>query len=214
MRPTADEDLARTLDAHRPELGRYCRRVLGSAADADDAVQETIIRAWRRYDRFEHRASVRTWLYRIATNICLDEVQSRSRRPAPVHVEVEHDAVTPAAAGAAPLPKPDEAAVVAEDVRSALLAAVTHLPPRQRATLVLYDVFRWPAADVAALLGTSCAAVTSAVQRARENLAKMSAEAGERCVPTDDQARLLRHYLDAFASYDVAPLATMELAAG
>jgi RNA polymerase sigma-70 factor (ECF subfamily) len=208
MRPIADEDLARTLDAHRHELGRYCRRVLGSAADADDAVQETMIRAWRRYDRFEHRASVRTWLYRIATNICLDEVHNRSRRPAPVHVEVEHVALTPTQ-----VPKPDEAVVDAEDVRSALLAAITHLPPRQRAALVLYDVFRWPARDVAALLGTSCAGVTSAVQRARETMAKVPSEDGVRRAATDDQARLLRHYLDAFARYDVAPLATLELAA-
>jgi RNA polymerase sigma-70 factor (ECF subfamily) len=194
--------LAQALDAHRPELAKHCHRILGSAADADDAVQETIIRAWRHYDRFEHRSSVRTWLYRIATNVCVDQVRSRSRRPAPVDVE------------ATPSPEPDEAAVAADDLRAALLAAITHLPARQRAVFVLHDVFRWPAHDVAGLLGTSTAAVASAAQRARGTLAGLRDTAGGRHALTGRQARLLRGYVDAFARYDLGALATMELDGG
>jgi RNA polymerase sigma-70 factor (ECF subfamily) len=206
--------LAEALDAHRPELAKHCHRILGSAADADDAVQETIIRAWRHYDRFEHRSSVRTWLYRIATNVCVDQVRSRSRRPAPVDVEAEAAAAPPASVAAAPSPEPDEAAMAADDLRAALLAAITHLPARQRAVFVLHDVFRWPAHDVAGLLGTSTAAVASAAQRARGTLAGLRDTAGGRHALTGGQARLLRGYVDAFARYDLGALATMELDGG
>jgi RNA polymerase sigma-70 factor, ECF subfamily len=209
VRPTADHELARTLDAHRPELAAYCRRILGSAADADDAVQETMIRAWRSIDQFEHRSSLRTWLYRIARNICLDQFRSRGRRPQPVDIE-SGDAPHPAPLPThRPQPGPDEAAVSREAVRLAFLAAVTYLPPRQRAALVLHDVFRWPAADVAALLGTTTASVNSLVQRARATLAEMPGEAA--LGPTSPAERhLADRYVDAFAGPDFAALARLE----
>jgi RNA polymerase sigma-70 factor, ECF subfamily len=202
-----DDDLARTLDGYRAELRTHCHRILGNAADAEDAVQETMIRAWRSIGRFEGRSSLRTWLYRIATNLCVDHVRGRARRPVPVDVEPE---ATPAPAPAAqPAPGPDEAVEANESVRRALLAAVTHLPPRQRAALVLYDVFRWPATDVAALMGTTTASVTSSVQRARATLA----DPPRRREPSTEDRRLVDRYADAFGRYDVAALAAVERAA-
>jgi RNA polymerase sigma-70 factor, ECF subfamily len=199
-----DDDLARTLDGYRAELRTHCHRILGSAADAEDAVQETMIRAWRSFHRFEGRSALRTWLYRIATNLCLDHVRGRARRPVPVDVEPEE---MPAPAPAAhPAPRPDEVAETNESVRRAFLAAVTHLPPRQRSVLVLYDVFRWPATDVAALLGTTTASVTSSAQRARATLAGPP----RRREPTVEDRRLVDRYADAFGRYDLAALAAVE----
>ncbi len=165
------DELARRLDGHRRELVGHCHRILGSAADAEDAAQETLVRAWRHLDRFEQRSSLRTWLYRIATNVCVDATRARARRAVPVDL-------SPGAASGdggpghpgddwAPPdrtrrrdPSPEDAAESAEAVERAFVAALAHLPRRQRVALVLYDVFRWPAQDVADLLGTTPASVT------------------------------------------------------
>jgi RNA polymerase sigma-70 factor (ECF subfamily) len=198
--------LARRLDAYRSELRAHCRRIVGPG-DAEDAVQETMIRAWQSFGRFEHRSSLRTWLYRIATNVCIDHVRGREHRPVPVDVAEVTPAPPPTQA---PVPGPEDVAVTDESVRRALLAAVTHLPPRQRAALVLYDVFRWPVHDVAALMGTTPASVTSAVQRARATLARPR---GDRR-PSAAEGRLIDHYVDAFSRYDLAALVTAERVVG
>jgi RNA polymerase sigma-70 factor (ECF subfamily) len=156
------------LEDHRAELRAHCRRLLGSAFDADDAVQETMIRAWRNLDRFEGRSGHRAWLYRIATNVCIDVLRHRARHPGPVD---------PAAADgrsrdAGGMPEdPAEVVVAREALHDAITAAVQLLPPRQRAALVLRDGLRWRADEIADLLGTTRAAVNSALQRARATLA-------------------------------------------
>ena len=208
------------LEAHRRELTAYCYRMLGSAADAQDAVQETMLRAWKgSYDA--ERAGLRTWLYRIATNVCLDQLRSASRRarpmemgPAATPVLESLGAARPAEAWVTPVPSsavlPEHAdpAVLVEardSVRLAFIAALQHLAPKQRAVLVLADVLRWQAAEVAALLDTSVAAVNSALQRARATMA--TAELPERPEPlTADLAALLARYVTAFENYDIAAL--------
>jgi RNA polymerase sigma-70 factor (ECF subfamily) len=208
------------LEAHRRELTAYCYRMLGSAADAQDAVQETMLRAWRgAYDA--ERAALRTWLYRIATNVCLDQLRSASRRARPMELgpaavpvleslgaeRPAEEWVTPIASSAV-LPEHGDPAVLVEardSVRLAFIAALQHLAPKQRAVLVLVDVLRWQAAEVAALLDTSVAAVNSALQRARATMA--AAALPERPEPlTADLAALLARYVTAFEKYDVAAL--------
>ena len=210
------------LEAHRPALTGHCYRMLGSAADAEDAVQETIVRAWRSRDRFEGRASVRTWLYRIATNLCLDLLSDGSRRARPFEEGAAGTIESPLVARERthwlePIPEahalaadgdPFELAVQRQSIRLAFVAALQHLPPRQRAALLLTEVLGWSAAEVAECLETSVAAVNSALQRARSTLA-------ERDVPpapaelTDAQSMLLDRYVTAFQSYDVDALVTL-----
>ena len=177
-------ELERKLEQHRSELTGYCYRMLGSAFEAEDAVQETFVRAWRGYERFEGRAALRSWLYRIATNVCLDMLNGRERRAlpmdlgpaqAPMRANLDHAAggnVDPADARRALSAEgdPAEVAVARETVRLAFVAALQHLPPRQRAVLILCEVLRWQAAEVAELLETSVASVNSALQRARATL--------------------------------------------
>jgi RNA polymerase sigma-70 factor (ECF subfamily) len=204
---------------HRRELTGYCYRMLGSSFDADDAVQETMVRAWRSLADFEGRSSLRSWLYRIATNVCLDQLSGRQRRALPMDlsgqswspVEASLAATRPAEAWVEPvldrqvLPEdgdPAERAVAKESVRLAFVAALQHLPPRQRAVLLLRDVLRWHADEVATLLETTVASVNSALQRARATLAGLGGAPEPR--PLDADSRdLLERYLDAFERYDI-----------
>jgi len=208
------------LEAHRAALTGHCYRMLGSPVDAEDAVQETIVRAWQNLDRFQGRASVRTWLYRIATNVCLDALSHRSRRGRPMEdspLGSVDDALEarPRTHWLEPIPDahvlppdagPFELAALRQSIRLAFVAALQHLPPRQRATLLLTEVLGWSAAEVAGCLDTSVAAVNSALQRARETLVTRKVTSSEEGL-SDEQTRLLERYVDAFHRYDVDCLA-------
>jgi len=216
------------LEDHRRELTGYCYRMLGSGFDADDAVQETMVRAWRALDRFDGRSSLRSWLYRIATNVCFDALDGRKRRALPVDLSPDASAPVVSSLGQ-PLPEqtwlqpvpdgrvlpetgdPADLAVARESVRLALVAALQHLPPRQRAVLILREVLRWHADEVAELLGTSVPAVNSALQRARATLASASvADRGADLDPLDpEHTALLERYVAAFEAYDMTALVAL-----
>ena len=219
-------ELDARLEVHRVELTGYCYRILGSAFEAEDAVQETFIRAWRSYDRFEGRASLRSWLYRIATNVCFDMKGASQRRARPIDlnpaVSADRALGTPLAETAWVEPMPDDRAVPSggdpadiaiarESIRLAFVAALQHLPPRQRAVLILREVLRWKADEVAELLETSVASVNSALQRARATLAtKDLVEADPTPAVLDDEHQaLLRRYLAAFEEYDMDALTSL-----
>ena len=208
-----------TLDfeAHRSELTGYCYRMLGSTFDADDAVQETMVRAWQAADSFEGRSSVRSWLYRIATNVCLDSLRSRQRRAlpmdlsAPVPSSTLPEKVLPEATWIEPIPAADvdpaEHAVAQDSIRLAFVAALQHLPPKQRAVLILREVLAWQATEVAELLETTVASVNSALQRARATLSEHEAlESSRASALADDERALLGRYVAAFESYDIEAL--------
>jgi RNA polymerase sigma-70 factor (ECF subfamily) len=208
------------LQQYRGELTGYCYRMLASAFDAEDAVQETMVRAWRGYDRFEGRSAVRSWLYRIATNVCLDMLDGRKRRARPMDlsatawqpVAASLEARSPEVTWVEPMldthwlptaSDPADEAVARESVRLAFVAALQHLPPRQRAVLILRDVLRWKADEVAELLDASVASVNSALQRARATLAASDIAAAP-VDPMDAEAEaLLARYVDAFERYDI-----------
>jgi RNA polymerase sigma-70 factor, ECF subfamily len=210
------------LESYRRELTGFCYRMLGSAFEAEDATQETLVRAWKHADGFEGRSSVRTWLYRIATNVCIDQLRGRQRRERPIDLGPASTVATaslterPEAAWVEPAPDgrllpdtadPAELAVARDTVRLAFVAALQHLPPRQRAILVLREVLRWQASEVADLLDTSVASVNSALQRARATLGTADLAAGEPAEPLDqDQRALLDRYVDAFERYDLGRL--------
>jgi len=212
------------LERHRHALTGYCYRMLGSIFEADDAVQETLVRAWKAADRFEGRSQVRTWLYRIATNVCLDQLRGRERRARPFElgpsmppdpsslerVLPEHAWITPIADARVLPPDADPAEIAAmrETVRLAFVTALQHLPARQRAVLILCEVLRWQASEVAELLETSVAAVNSALQRARAALASIDIESHPAPLEADLQD-LLARYVDAFERYDVDMLVTL-----
>ncbi|HYH30251.1 MAG TPA: sigma-70 family RNA polymerase sigma factor [Pseudonocardia sp.] len=212
-----------TWEQHRVELTAYCYRMLGSSADAEDAVQDTMVRAWRSYDRFEGRSSVRSWLYKIATNVCLTMLDGRRRRATPMDFGTAGSADPPY-----PVPKPEiswlepipdarvlptatdpaELAVSRESVRLAFVAALQHLPARQRAVLILREVLQWKASEVAELLGTSVASVNSALQRARATLAEQQPDEPPSELDADHEA-LLARYAEAFERYDVGALVNL-----
>ncbi|MGW8721108.1 sigma-70 family RNA polymerase sigma factor [Streptomyces althioticus] len=224
---TATTDLDATLERYRVELTGYCYRMLGSSFEAEDAVQDTMIRAWRSLDKFEGRSSLRSWLYRIATNVCLDMLSAGNKRarpmdltettplaqatlsPRPDHTWLEpmpDDRVLPTPAD------PAEAAVAKESVRLAFMAALQRLPAKQRAVLILREVLAWKASEVAELLDTSVASVNSALQRARATLAERREPGADASVsdPLDeDQKKLLDRYVAAFEGYDMSALTAL-----
>jgi RNA polymerase sigma-70 factor, ECF subfamily len=213
-----------SLEAYRRELTAYCYRMLGSGSEAEDAVQETMLRAWRKADSFEGRSSVRSWLYRIATNVCLDMHGAVQRRARPMELgpasppdESHLGPMLPEATWVSPIADervlppnadPAEIAEVRDSVRLAFVTALQHLPGRQRAVLILSEVLRWRATEVAELLDTSVAAVNSALQRARATLTAMPAERARPAVGEDD-AVLLAKYVAAFEAYDISTLVTL-----
>jgi RNA polymerase sigma-70 factor (ECF subfamily) len=222
---TSTADLAaEQLEQHRRELTGFCYRMLGSGAEAEDAVQETFVKAWRAAERFEGRSSVRTWLFRIAANVCIDMGRSPQRRarpvdlgpvrtPDPVHladVLPEDRWITPVADehvldldG-----DPGEVAATRDTIRLAFIAALQRLPARQRAALILCEVLAWPVADAAELLDASVAAINSALQRARATMAAAPSTEPSRPLTPDQEALLVR-YLDAFERYDMNALAAL-----
>jgi len=206
-------ELELQLEQHRRELTAYSYRMLASPFDAEDAVQETFIRAWRAFDRFEGRSALRSWLYRIATNVCLDMLSSKERRARPMDLGPAREPIlenlnTPEVTWIEPIPDPADVAVERETIRLAFVAALQHLPPRQRAALVLCEVLRWQASEVAELLDTSVASVNSALQRARATLAET--DAGETTDALDDEGRaLLERYVSAFERYDIEALTSL-----
>ena len=216
---------AALLEQHRPALTGHCYRMLGSVLDAEDAVQEAMLRAWKGMDRFQGQASVKTWLFRIATNVCLDTLAATGRRrvrpveltdapgvvaddlvltarPREHWVEPIPDAMAlPAAEGC----DPEERAILRESIRLAFVAALQYLPPRQRAVLLLTQVLNWSAAETAAALDMSVAAVNSALQRARATLDARNPAVTPRAL-SGEQARLVARYVEAFEQYDVGAL--------
>ncbi|MBV8396168.1 MAG: sigma-70 family RNA polymerase sigma factor [Actinobacteria bacterium] len=205
----ATAELEGALGQHRAELVAYCYRMLGSPFEAEDAVQEAYVRAWRAIDRFEGRAALRSWLYRIATNVCLDMLSSRERRARPMDLGPAQEPVMEnlhergEATWILPAPDPAEVAVERDTIRLAFVAALQQLPPKQRAALILCEVLHWQATEAAELLETSVASVNSALQRARATLAAADG------APTDAEfdEELLARYVAAFEAYDLDRLA-------
>ena len=213
------------LEQYRTELRGYCYRMLGSAFDADDAVQEAMVKAWQGLEKFEGRSSLRSWLYRIATNVCLDTLRSRERRALPMDLSSPVPSTTmpgdplPEATWVEPMPDgdvipldgdPAQRAVFQDTVRLAFIAALQALPPRQRAVLILREVLCWQASEVAELLDTSVASVNSALQRARATLSaseRSDADRPEQLSAQDNE--LLARYVKAFEAYDIPALVTL-----
>jgi RNA polymerase sigma-70 factor, ECF subfamily len=221
---SGSRELEHELESHRSELTGYCYRMLASPFEAEDAVQETFIRAWKAYDRFEGRSSLRSWLYRIATNVCLDMLSGRERRarpmdmgpavdPDPANLNMLSEAtwIQPAPDGLLiPEGDPADVAVARESIKLAFIAALQHLPARQRASLILCDVLRWKASEVAELLESSVASVNSALQRARATLAAADAAPDDPGEPLDEADRaLLDRYVKAFEQYDMTALTSL-----
>ena len=212
------------VDAHRPAVTGHCYRMLGSVVDAEDATQETMIRAWRSLERFDGRASIKTWLYKIATNVCLDELGNRGRRIRPIEEGAPGSATPlpeamiqrPSQAWIEPIPdvealpadsNPAERAILRQSIRLAFVAALQHLAPRQRAALLLTEVLGWSAAEAAETLDTTVAAVNSAVQRGRAALA--CRDQGQAAELSQAQEQLLNRYVAAFERYDVDELTAL-----
>jgi RNA polymerase sigma-70 factor, ECF subfamily len=219
-------DFAQLTDPYRPELLAHCYRMLGSVHDAEDQVQETLLRAWRSFGEFEGRASLRTWLYRIATNACLRALEDRGRRPLPSGLGAPgEDAQDPAAAGQGevhwlePIPDalvpadsadPAAIAVSRASLRLALIAALQYLPARQRAVLILRDVLQWPASEVADLLGTTTTAVNGLLLRARAALERATPAQDDLREPTEPERRtMLDRYAAAFENADASGLSQL-----
>jgi RNA polymerase sigma-70 factor, ECF subfamily len=212
------------LEPHRAELTAYCYRMLGSPFDAEDAVQDAFVRAWRGRDRFEGRAAMRSWLYRIATNVCLDMLKSRERRVRPMDLGPACEPLESnlnarsAKEWIEPLPEqliapegdPADLVVERESIRLAFVAALQQLPPRQRAVLILREVLRWEASEVAELLDTSVASVNSGLQRARATLATSNLNSTDPLPPLSETDRaMLERYVAAFEQYDMDALTSL-----
>ncbi len=227
--PTTPSNLAfeQQLESHRRGLTGYCYRMLGSGSEAEDAVQEAMVRAWRKSDQLAEPAALKAWLYRIASNVCMDQIQSPQRRALPMDLGPAGNA---AGELGAPLPEtawvhpiasgrviggggdPADVAGSRESLRLAFVAALQHLPPKQRAVLVLCEVLRWKASEAAELLDTSVASVNSALQRARATLESLDLEldgAAADGAPDEEQAALLDQYVAAFEAYDITRLVTL-----
>jgi RNA polymerase sigma-70 factor (ECF subfamily) len=218
-----DGDLEQAFEVHRRELTGYCYRMLGAGSEAEDAVQETLVRAWKAYDRFEGRSSIRSWLYRIATNVCVDMHRTPQRRARPMDLgpsstvatavlrpQAENTFVLPVADGRVidTAGDPAEVAASRESIRLAFVAALQHLPARQRAVLILCEVLKWQATEVGELLDTTVASVNSALQRARATLATLDIDQLDGTVDPEHEA-LLARYVDAFERYDMTALAQL-----
>ena len=214
----SEGDLGRELDVHRSALTAYCYRMLGSPFEAEDAVQETFLRAFKAYESFQGRSSMKTWLTRIATNVCLDQLRGRDHRVLPMDLGparapvLEQAKILPEVTWIEPIPDrlvatdpdPSESAIAKESVRLAFVTALQRLPPRQRAVLVLCEVMSWKAAEVGELLEMSVASVNSALQRARATLKTAGASTVERAPEMDEAKRaMLARYVEAFEKYDV-----------
>jgi RNA polymerase sigma-70 factor (ECF subfamily) len=213
------------LEEYRSELTAFCYRMLGSPFEAEDAVQDTMLRAWRSADRFEGRSSLRSWLYRIATNVCMDVLAGRQKRARPMDLGPSREPVEanlntlPEVTWLEPIPDgvavpedgdPAEVAEARESIRLAFVAALQHLPPRQRAVLILCEVLRWKASEVAELLETSVASVNSALQRARATLeANDVTQSTTRTFVDEADAELLARYVKAFEQYDMEALTSL-----
>ena len=214
MTEPAAATTAADLEQYRRELTAYCYRMLASPFEAEDAVQDTFLRAWRSLDRFEGRAALRSWLYRIATNVCLDMLGGRERRARPMDLGpagepvVENLHERSEATWIQPVPDPAVEVESRETIRLAFVAALQHLPPRQRAVLILCEVLRWQATEVAELLETSVAAVSSALQRARATLEASAPNAFQTSLEEADE-ELLARYVDAFERYDMDALTAL-----
>ncbi|MER7750781.1 sigma-70 family RNA polymerase sigma factor [Kitasatospora sp. NPDC097643] len=220
-----EEPVELQLERYRTELTGYCYRMLGSVFEAEDAVQETMVRAWRGHRGFEGRAALRSWLYRIATNVCLDALNGRKNRArpmdlaGPVTVATASDTQLPEVTWIGPAPDgrvlpesgdPAEVAAQRESVKLAFVAVLQRLAPRQRAVLILREVLGWKAAEVAELLGVTVASVNSALQRARAVLATEGGAAARPAPALDEAHRaLLDRYVQAFEAYDMAGLAAL-----
>ena len=220
----APGDLEQQLEQHRRELTGYCYRMLGSSFEAEDAVQETMLRAWRSIDRFEGRSALKSWLYRIATNVCMDMLNGRQRRARPMELtEVGTPdsslSTRPEVTWLEPIPDahvipqssdPAELAQAQETLRLAFAAALQHLPARQRAVLILREVLRWSAAETAELLDTTVASANSALQRARATIADHQPTSDDAPAPLEDaDAALLDRYVAAFEAYDIDTLVAL-----
>ena len=222
MSPTAESQLAERLESHRPALTAHCYRMLGSVAEADDAVQETMVRAWRNLGRFEERASLKTWMHTIATRVCLDALGERERRVRPMELRPVGTLegapeVLPGERWIEPIPDaailsgtedPLQRVVTRQSVRLALVAALQNLPPRQRAVLLLTEVLGWSAAESAQALEMTVPAVNSALQRARATLAARELEQ-VRSPLSEADATLVDRYMDAFERYDLGALSAL-----
>jgi RNA polymerase sigma-70 factor (ECF subfamily) len=209
------------LEQHRRELIAYCYRMLGSPFEAEDAVQETLLRAWKSLDRFEGRSALRSWLYRIATNVCLDMLNGKERRARPMDLGPAREPVEgnlsslPETTWIEPVPEglagdPAEVVSSRETIRLAFVAALQHLPPRQRAVLILCEVLRWKASEVAELLDATVPSVNSALQRARATLEASDASPSDPAPSLDESDRdLLARYVEAFERYDMDALTSL-----
>ena len=222
--PAPSQELETHLAEHRAEMTAHAYRMLGSPFEAEDAVQEASLRAWRSYEGFEGRAALKSWLYRITTNVCLDMLNGAQRRARPMDLGPAQSADTPLPE---PLPEvtwihpipdgavvpddadPAEVAELRDSIRLAFIAALQHLPAKQRAVLILREVLRWKAEEVAELLQTSVASVNSALQRARASIAERDVSSANVSRMDDEHRDLLARYVDAFESYDMDSLTSL-----
>ena len=224
MTPDTAAPIERELESHRRALTGYCYRMLGSGSEAEDAVQETMVRAWKASDRLQERAALKSWLYRIASNVCFDMLERSQKRAQPMDLGPASPAEASLGAGlpeeawvqpiadARVLPESGDPAQLAdqrETLRLAFVAALQHLPPRQRAVLVLREVLHWQASEVAELLDTTVASVNSALQRARATLEAREIDTSGPASVDEAQQELLARYVDAFERYDMTSLVAL-----